>query len=277
MQHGVVARRQLTALGIGRGAIDGRLLRKRLHAVHRCVYALSPAPLERLARWMAAVLAAGDGGALSHWSAATLWRMRSSVGPRSHVTCPRRRCSQQTIAFHQSALREDELTIEQGIPTTTPARTLLDLAPVLPRPVLGRMIDAAPIKGAMLAELLERYPRRAGVPALRELLGRARPMTRSDFEARVVALIEAADLPMPDVNAVVEGEECDLVWREYRLIAELDSYVTHGSRSAFERDRERDRGLAIAGWTVVRVTDEDGIDDLSRLLAASARRSRAAA
>ena len=226
---------------------------------------------------MSAVLHGGEDAVLSHWSAASLWRMRPGTGPRTHVTCPRTRRSGRDVTFHHAHLAADEVATEQGIPTTTPARTLLDLAPLLPSPTLARMIDAAPATGATLAELLERYPRRAGVPALRELLSRARPMTRSDFEARVVALIEAAGLPMPDVNAVVEGEECDLVWWEYRLIAELDSYATHGSRGAFERDRERDRKLAIAGWTVARVTDEDGIGDLSRLLAASARRSRAAA
>jgi hypothetical protein len=272
-QHGVVARWQLVALGIGRGAIDGRILRKRLHSVHRGVYALTPA-LEGIGRWMAAVLAAGEGGVLSHWSAATLWRMRSGRGPRSHVSSPRRRRKQSTVTFHHTRLAHDETSIEQGIPATTPARTLLDLAPSLPSPVLARMVEAAPNQGVSLATLLERHAGRAGVPKLKAVLARARPMTRSDLEATALDAMERAGLPPPEVNVVIDGYEVDFVWREHGVIAELDSYVTHGSPLAFERDRQRDRRLAIAGWTVARVTDAGGVDDLSRLLAASAARSR---
>jgi very-short-patch-repair endonuclease len=274
-QQGVVARWQLRALGVGRGAIDGRILRARLHPVHRGVYALSPAPLERLARWMAAVLTVGEGGVLSHWSAASHWRLRPGTGPRSHVTVGRRRRSRPEVTLHCAKLRPDEVTEEQGIPCTTPARTLLDLAPSLPSAVLARMIEAAPPSdGAPLGELLERYAGRVGVPKLRAVLDKPTPMTRSDLEATVLEAIEAAGLPQPQVNQVVEGYEVDFVWREHSLIAELDSYVTHGSRAAFERDRERDRKLALSGWTVVRMTNNEAIEDLSRLLAATAIRSR---
>jgi very-short-patch-repair endonuclease len=86
--------------------------------------------------------------------------------------------------------------------------------------------------------------------------------------------LQRAGLPRPQANVAVEGYEVDFLWTEQGVIAELDTYVTHGSHKAFERDRERDRKLAIAGWTVVRITDESGVDDLSRLLAASAARSR---
>ena len=75
------------------------------------------------------------------------------------------------------------------------------------------------------------------------------------------------------MNASVEGYEVDFLWRDHRVIAELDSYVTHGSRAAFDRDRERDLKLAIAGWQVVRLTDERGVDDLRCLLAATEARS----
>ena len=102
-------------------------------------------------------------------------------------------------------------------------------------------------------------------------------MTRSDFEALVLERIDRAGLPKPHVNTVVEGCEVDMCWPDRRVIAELDTYVTHGSRLAFERDRERDRKLAIAGWTVIRLTEKSGVEDLSRLLGASAARSRAAA
>ncbi len=225
---------------------------------------------------MAAVLAAGEGAALSYWSAATLCGMRQGVGPRSHVTSPRERRNSGGITFHCAHLADDEVTVEQGIPVTTPARTLLDLAPLLPSPTLARMIEAAPwSRGAPLAELLDRYPRRAGGEKLRVALAKPMPMTRSDFEAHVLDAIERAGLPRPQVNAVIEGYEVDFVWPEHGVIAELDTYATHGSRAAFQRDRQRDRRLA-PDWRVVRLTDQDteaGIEDLSRLLAASAARS----
>jgi len=273
-QHGVVSRTQLLAAGVSRRQIQRRLQGRRLHVVYRGVYAVGHGALSPMGIWMAAVLAAGEGGVLSHWSAATLWRMRRGRGPRSHVTSPRKRRGNNVITFHHAHLAPDELTDERGIPTTTPARTLLDLAPLLPSPILARMIEAAPNRGASLAELLERHAGRAGVPKLRRALHTPRPMTRSDLEALLLDRIEAAGLPQPQVNTVVEGYEVDFAWRDHRVIAELDTYVTHGSPLAFERDRQRDRKLAIAGWTVVRVTDEGGVEDLSRLLASTAARSQ---
>ncbi len=219
---------------------------------------------------MAAVLHGGEGAVLSHRSAAALWRMRSGAGPRAHVTAPRKRRNSAKVTFHCADLPPDEITTEQGIPVTTPARTLLDLAPLLPSPVLARMVEAAPSRGAHLAELLERYPRRAGVPRLRAVLAAAQPMTRSDLEAIALEAMERTGLPTPQVNVVVDGHEVDFVWREHGLIAELDTYVTHGSRAAFERDRERDRKLMLAGWRVVRITNEEALGDLKRLLDASA-------
>ena len=272
-QHGVVSRTQLLAAGITERQIDWRLRVGRLHRVFRGVYAVGHRALSGEGTWMAAVLAAGKDGVLSHWSSATLWRMRSGRGPRSHVTSPRKRRNSRAITFHHAHLLEDEVTEEQGIPVTTPARTLLDLAPLLPSPVLARMVESAPGRGASVAQLLDRYPRKAGVPKLRTIVATPRPMTRSDLEATVFEAIANADLPGPAVNANVEGYEVDFLWREHGVIAELDSYVTHGSRAAFERDRQRDRKLAVAGWRVVRITDEGGVEDLRRLLASTEARS----
>ncbi len=272
-QHGKVSRRQLLTLGLGEDAIDYRIAKGWLRPDYRAVYSLGHRPHCREGRWMAAVLYGGDGAVLSHWSAATLWRMRSGTGPRTHVTTPRKRRRTPTVTFHCAQLPADEVTTEQAIPTTTSARTLLDLAPLLPSPVLARMVEAAPNRGEHLATLLERYPRKRGVPKLRAIVAQAQPMTRSDLEAMVLDAMERAELSQPQVNVVVEGYEVDFVWREHQVIAELDTYVTHGSPAAFERDRERDRKLTLAGWRVIRMTGEDGIVDLKRLLDASAARS----
>jgi very-short-patch-repair endonuclease len=122
--------------------------------------------------------------------------------------------------------------------------------------------------------LLDRYPRRSGVPKLRKIVATPQPMTRSNLEAIVLETMQRAGLPRPEVNASVEGHEVDFLWREHGVVAELDTYVTHGSPLAFERDRNRDRKLAIAGWRVARITDERGVEDLRRLLAATAARAR---
>lgn len=284
-QHGVVGRRQLHALGLGRGAIDRRLERGRLHRVHYGVYAVGHAALAREGRWMAAVLAGGDGAVLSHWSAASLWRLRPGGGPRSHVTARGARRSRATIAFHLAALAADEVTEEEGIPVTTPARTLLDLAPLLPSPALARAVERAEVEpvaaGAPLTELIDRHGQRAGVPKLRAILADPIRRTRSDLEARFVELARASGLPRPEINGLVDlpdrRVEADLVWRAQRLVVELDVFATHGSTFAFERDRARDRALQAAGWTVIRVTDRQLIGeraaivaDLRRVLGAAA-------
>jgi very-short-patch-repair endonuclease len=283
-QHGLVARWQLLALGISGGAVEMRLAHGRLHRAHRGVYALSPAELSPQARWMAGVLAGGHDAALSHWSAAALWRLRPGVGPKCHVTTPRRRRSNHKLTFHESRLLPDEVTIEQGIRVTVPTRVALDLAPLLPSHILVRIIEAIEASqlwvGPSLPELFERYRRRSGVAKLKAAAATPIRMTRSDLEAIVLEAIERGGLPRPQVNVVVEGHEVDFVWRDEGVVAELDTYLTHGSPLAFERDRERDRKLAAAGWRVVRLTDQrtdEGIADLSRLLAASAARSPAAA
>lgn len=195
-QHGVVSRTQLLAAGITRRQIQWRLKRGRLHRVHRGVYSVGHAVLSQQAIWMAAVLAGGDRAALSHWSARSLLRIRRGGGPRAHVSCPRRRRNTETITFHYAQLPDDEVTIDNGIPTTTPARTLLDLAPLLPSHSLARMVAAVgPQPGTSLTELLDRYPRRPGTAKLRAIIAEPTPVTRSDFEAEWLERIDRAGLP----------------------------------------------------------------------------------
>jgi very-short-patch-repair endonuclease len=233
--------------------------RKRLHPVHRGVYSLTPGPLSPEPRWMAAVLAGGEGAALSHWSGGNLLKLRTGGGPLSHVTIPCRRAKRPTITFHYAELPDDEVTEHDGIPVTTPGRTILDLAPSLTIPSLTRMLERAGSGrawiGPSIPELVERYPRRAGTPKLRTIAAKPLAMTRSEVEALFLHLIDEWALPRPQMNISINGYEVDCVWIEQRLIVELDVYATHGSRQAFETDRLRDRALQLAGWTVIRVTD----------------------
>jgi predicted transcriptional regulator of viral defense system len=284
-QHGVVSREQLLGLGLGRGAVAVRLQRSGLHALHRGVYAVGHRALGREARWLAAVLASGSGAALSHRSAAALWGIRASSGTRVEVAVPHGGRSKAGIHVHRIVLAADERTVERAIPVTTPARTLLDLAAVLPPHQIERAIEQAEVlrlsDAIALEALVARHPRRAGTRALRRILGDARigeTVTRSELERRFLVFLDDHGLPRPLVNAPLELPvgwiEADCLWRAERLVVELDGYASHGTRTSFERDRARDRALQVAGWRVLRITwrhlrtqPDTVAADLRRLLA----------
>jgi very-short-patch-repair endonuclease len=258
-QHGVVARRQLLRLGFGRRAIDRRIGQARLHPLHPGVYAVGHRVLTPHGRWMAAVLACGPGAVLSYRSAASLWGIRRTAKVRIDVTVRQHMRPRPGLQPHTATLPADEITVHDGIPTTTPARTLLDLAAVVPRQTLERALDEAEVLRLPGPQaLLDRYPRRRGTKHLRTLLLNARSPTptRTELEDCFIAFVGDRDLPRPEINTIIEGYEVDAVWRETKLIVELDGYATHGTRRAFERDRVRDRRLTAAGWRVIRLTCE---------------------
>jgi len=260
-QHGVVARRQLFALGLGRGAIDRRIERGRLHILHRGVYTVGHRAITQHGRWMAAVLAAGPGAVLSHRSAAALWGIRPTTRTRIEVTVPRTLHATPTLHPRCAVLQRDEVTTNDGIPTTTPARTLLDLAGLLGKRPLERALNEAEAmrltSEAPVAELMERHPAKRGIADLRILLVTSRSSTRSELEARFLTLLDTHGLPQPETNIIIEGIEVDAVWRQQRLIVELDGYAFHSTRQAFEHDRARDRHLTANGWRVLRITWRD--------------------
>src|SRR5206468_4058016 len=148
------------------------------------------------------------------------------------------------------------------IPVTTVARTLLDLAAILPRPQLERAIERAEAlrlsDTVPLDALLKRHPGRRGTAALREILEKGAPpaLTRSELEERFLTFLDAHGLPRPEVNVDLHLPDRwiqpDFLWRDQRLIVELDGRETHGTRAAFEHDRERDRILQAHGWRVIR-------------------------
>ena len=145
-QHGVVARGQLEALGLGRGAVAHRIDAGRLHRIHRGVYAVGHRRLSLHGHWMAAVLTAGPGAALSHASAAALWEIRPTAATRIDVSAPTAagRAKRPGVRIHRTTkLTQHEITEHQAIPVTTPARTLFDLAFSLPRRTLERALDQA--------------------------------------------------------------------------------------------------------------------------------------
>lgn len=287
-QHGVVARHQLLEMGMGRRAIGGRLAKGALHPVHRGVYAVGRTGLSRKGEWMAAVLAGGRAAVLSHRPAGKLWGLLGGgVGPLE-ITRPaglRSRCS--GIVGHQANLSAGEIKLLDRIPVTSPFRTVFDLAAVLSRRQLERAMNEADVHGLVdgvsLPQLLDRHPGHRGAANLRTLLGTSDPggVTRNDFEEAFVALLDASGLPRPRLNAdlALRGRfyEVDCLWQAQRVAVELDGHAVHGTRRAFEADRERDRVLLAEGWRPMRVTwrqlqDEPEVivSDLRRLLGSRA-------
>jgi very-short-patch-repair endonuclease len=259
-QHGVVSLAQLLELGLGLKGIAERVRTGRLHRIHRGVYALSPARLRTEGYWLAAVLACGPGAVLSHASAASLWELRPSSAATIDVTVPARsgRKKRRGIRVHRSGrLRREEAVVRDGIPVTTVARTLLDLADVLPTQALKRAIDESEYRGRFdltsLIAVVENNPGRRGAKVL--ALARQPPQrTRSDLEQDFLAFCRRHRLPRPTVGAAIAGYEADFVWPEARLIVETDGLAAHRTRRAFEDDRTRDRRTLRAGYHTIRLT-----------------------
>ena len=258
VQHGVVAWWQLDAAGVPRDAVDMRIARGALHRVHRGVYAVGHRALSREGHLMAAVLALGPTAVLSHRSAAEhLGLLAPWPSARVHVTVRESggRRTRRGCRIHR--VPEAPATVHEGIPTTTVAWTLLDLAATSPAPVLARAVEAA--ERARVFDLHEIAPlletARPGVRALRAAIdGYDDAPTRSEFERRFLALCHASGVPRPVTNGVVEGGEVDFHWPAERLIVEADSLAFHDGRAAMERDRRRDAALALAGWHTQRLT-----------------------
>jgi very-short-patch-repair endonuclease len=261
-QHGVVARRQLLALGLGGDAIDARVRIGRLRVLHRGVYALGHGPLSRRSWWLAAVLSCGDQAVLSHRSAACLWGLvRPRRGPID-VTNPRGSRGPAGVRLHRSKLVDDERAVEARIPVSSVARTLLDLAEILDETGLRRAFEEADrLKLLHMAELervCARAGRRKGLPALRRLIAAATTpvTTRSPLEDAFAEFYREhlADLPAPLTNHTILDHEVDAYWPGHRVAVEMDSWEHHSHRTAFESDRARDAAMQAAGYRVIRLT-----------------------
>jgi predicted transcriptional regulator of viral defense system len=152
-QHGVVTRDQLIEEGLDRGRIARRIAAGRLHRVHVGVYAVGHLTPRRETRWMAAVLACGEGAVLSHQSAGALWGLLSDDGPRPHVTAGDQR-THRGITTHRAVLARADRAVVMGIPASSVARTLTDLAHVLPPRVIERAKREAEYRGLLRRDAL---------------------------------------------------------------------------------------------------------------------------
>jgi hypothetical protein len=221
-QHGILARRDLLALGFTPEAIDHRIAKGRLHPVGRGVYAVGWPHLTRERRWIAAVLACGEGAALSHRSAGSLWGITWERPGRVDVSV-RRRCEHRRPGIHvrsRPALPAADVVVHNDIPVTAPARTLTG---------------------------------QPGVRALRALLDRHTfRLSDSDLELFFRPIATAAGLPPPLTKEIVNDYEVDFFWPELHLVVETDGLRYHRTASTQTRDRERDQAHTASGLTQLR-------------------------
>lgn len=230
---------------------------------HQGVYSVGCSSTQAFAQETAALLAVGPSAVLSHESAAFAWRLRPTAPEaRIHVLIGEdQRCRRQGIVAHRTTeLADDEIRLCQGLPVTSPARTLRDIAATVTLRELERAVDEALVRKIVrlpqLRDAVAREKGRRGGPLLKALLDhRGNPtITRSQAEERALGLFRDAGFPQPETNARVIGYEVDFLWRPQRLIVEIDGYAYHATRSAFERDRAKGAALAAAGFLVIRVT-----------------------
>lgn len=265
-QHGLVSHRQLAAVGLSTKAVTRRVEKGRLQRIHRGVYAVGHAQRTSEARWMAAVMACGSGAVLSHLDAAALWKIYDGEGALVHVT--RTTKAGQRLAgvrIHRARrLDAEDVTVKDGIPVTTVARTLVDLTDLLgPDRILRAMREADFLRLLDLDALnaaVQRAHGRRRLKALKQALAHHRPgqIVRDELEHRFAELVRAAGLPAPDTNVRVRTRRrrytVDCLWREQRVAVELDGRAAHARAMAFEEDRARDAALNAIGLSPLRFT-----------------------
>lgn len=237
----------------------------RLHRLHREAFAVGRSRVGQRGRWLAAVLACESGALLSHASAAALWGIARQRGHVVDVTAPggrQFRPGRDGIRLHRGRLHDGDEAECAGIPVTTVARTLFDLAEVVDLQTLRRAWEEADRLHLLHLQAVERvcergYGRRALRP-IRPLLAEAHAptFTRSPLEHRFAEFCRErlADLPAPRTNVSILEHEVDAYWPARRLVVEMDGWEYHGHRAAFERDRARDAEMQAAGYRVIRLT-----------------------
>lgn len=281
----MVSARQLGGLGYPRKTISRWEMDGKLHRIYRGVYAVGHEALTWEGRCIAAVLANAPAVA-SHKTAAWIWELRRWRPGRFDLTAPTRRHRREPIVVHFARLAPEDHAVVEGIPVTSLARTMLDLAPDEATKNLHQMMDRAEERKTFDLRHFDRLLGRAGGHPgrvkLRHALDTFKPehaVLRSDLERRFRDLVIAAGLPTPQTNVFVEGYELDAYWEAEGFVVELDVYATHGSRSSFEADRERQDDLLLAGIELIRVTgvrlDREPRETIARVAAHLERRRRA--
>jgi hypothetical protein len=262
--HGVVTRRELLRAGVTLEEIRQRLRTGALIREHPGVYLAGHRAPNLAARYLAAVKACGDRAVLSGVAAACLYGLIKGSAPAPEVTAPTQR-RVKGVRTRRGRLHPGDVTTWRGIPATTVARTLVDLARCLPLGDLARACHEAGVRygttPAQVETVLVRRPTSPGAAKLRRILHGDVRVTLSKLERRFLSLLEEAGLPLPQTNRPAGGRRVDCRWPEHALTVELDSYRYHSSRYAWEKDRHREREAHSRGDEFRRYTYGDVFDD----------------
>jgi hypothetical protein len=263
-QHNVIDRARLRSLGLSRSNIDYRVRTKRLYRKYPGIFAVGRPDLRLEGEFLAAVLACGPSAVLSHRSAARLWNLSRGGTYRVDVTAPRSVKPKPGIRLHRPlSLDAVDTTIVDGIPVTSVAQTLLDLAAPTSRIDVGKLLHEAEVQQVLdMREVWSVLARNPGAPGARALDWASReevPFTRSGLEVAALELCREYEIPTPQVNQWVwagdELTEVDFIWPDARLVVEVDGSRYHSTRWRRRRDAAKTAKLRAAGYTVHRVTD----------------------
>jgi hypothetical protein len=281
---GLMTIAQLDALGVTRQQRRTLVAGGVLLPVHRRVlrHAAHPASWPQTA--LAGVLAAGDGAVASHTTAAALWRLDGvAQGDVVHVSVPSGRQVRPLagVAVHRSGdLVAADVEGRRTVPCTTPARTLIDIAPMVTPRGLEAALDDAERRGLVWRPHLRwrvgelRGRGRAGAGQVARLLDRTegRPLGDSWLEQAAIRAIVGAGLPAPRCQVGLRPAggrvaRVDLLWDDARLVVELDGHADHATRRRRQADAERSARLGLLGWQTVRFTYEDVVERPGHLVA----------
>ena len=290
-QRGVISRAQIRGFGLSDSAIRHAIKTGRLHPVFRGVYALGRRQIDERGRLFAATLACGEGAVISHRSAAALMGLLNK-GPASIdvISIGKRGASVDGIRPHD--VRRPHLWETgafDGIPCTSPARTIVDLAGTVGTRTLRSAFERAAARNLLDLVAIEASigpGGRRGSRTLRALTDEWRPAApvlaaarlKSPLEAKVLPLLAKRGLPMPLANMPVELAEgrieVDFLWPQQRFVLEADSRAFHATDVASERDRWRDRELMRVGYSTLRITHQQAeteADAIAETIAAQLR------
>jgi very-short-patch-repair endonuclease len=270
-EHGLVTRAGLLGAGVTDEEIKQRLRKGGLLREYRGVYRVGHRAPSLEARYLAAVLACGDGALLCGSAAGYLFGALKGLAPPPEVTAPTRRRVRGVKTRRSRRMDPRDATSFRRIPVTTLPRTLVDLAAVLDLDDLGRAFHEAEVRHrttpAQVEAVLARRPNSPGAASLRALLHGDAPIVLSKLEKRFLALLRQAGLPLPVTNRPAGGHWVDCRWPHRRLTVELDSYRYHHSRHAWEQDRQRERQARARGDEFRRYTWNDVYEQPAQMLA----------
>jgi hypothetical protein len=276
--HGVVSRDELLAAGLSKKRIDMRVAKGLLIPEFEGVYRVGHRAPSVEAHYMAAVKACGKGSVLRGRAAAHLWGLIKGPAPMPEVLTPTERRVEGIRTVRSRRIDRRDVTKRHGIPVTTVARTVVDLAADSTPDELALHFHAGAtrwkLKPHHVEAVLERRPNAKGAKKLRRVMNGDTRALLSELERGFIALLEANDLPLPKTNIPVDGHWVDCRWEEYALTIELESYEFHNTRHAWETDHKRERKARRRGdeyrryfYSDIFETPEETAADVRQLLA----------